>query len=342
MSALEPRRRQIQCHLELLMGRPSAMADLRLEIAWGGPEHGPRSARLFRIADLNQAATFAAQTNESGCNVYVGMTLKSADTPRNRRSSAKDAVLATCLAIDIDRHLIEGARQLPRNIKPQLLVLSGRRPALRGHLWIGLQPTTDLDMLEVVSGRVIACCRGDMAARGRGVLMRLAGTVSYPSEKKKQSGYCIELVTGHFIDAPTYSLAALAAKVPRQRNGFELDAHRFADQRNLAAVPSGDIQVVQAALEALPDTYADTYDLWIRVGLALHAFDPSIRGLLLWRQFSDRCRQKAALTDFEYRWATFGRRSTGRQITIRWLLGQARNQGWRQTCEPNLRRVRRR
>lgn len=328
-------------HLALLSERLSSAPDLQVEIAWGLPDAGPRNARLFRIADLDQAAAFAVRANQGACNVYVGTTIKSADCPSNRRSSAKDAVLGTCLAIDIDGELVAGARQLPRGVKPQLLVLSGRKPALRGHLWISLQPTSDLDMLEEISGRAIGCCGGDMAARGRGALMRLAGSVSFPSEKKKRRGYCVERVSGHFIDAPTYDLSGLASAFPAEVDGRARPARSLARHRNLSAFPSADIQRVQAALDSLPAIYADTYDLWIRVGLALHAFDPSVRGLLLWRQFSERCREKAALTDFEYRWATFGRRNAGRQITVRWLFAEARKHGWQHVCRSDTPRVQR-
>lgn len=332
----------IRRHFRLLTRMIASEPTLQLEIAWGRPETGPRRAQLFRVTEMDRATEFARVKNEAGCNVYVGTTAKSPDSPSNRRTSANDAVLATCLAIDIDDNLVAGARQLPQGIRPQLLVLSGRSPALRGHLWIGLQATPDLDLFDAVAWTAIGHCGGDMAARGRAVLMRLAGTVSFPSEKKRQRGYCVEQVTGHFIDAPTYALAALASAFPRQPNGGTLRAQPLARHDNLSAFPSADIQLVQAALDTLPNSYADMYDLWIRVGLAIHAFDPSIRGLLLWRQFSERCREKAALTHFEYRWRTFGRRNTGRQITVRWLFAEARNHGWRQTCDRKIRRVRRR
>lgn len=340
MTVLTTDRSVIRRHLTLIGG--VAAPELQIEIAWGPPDRGPAQARLFRVTKLDQAANFAAMRNAGGCNVYVGATIKRADSRSSRRTHARDAVVATCLPIDIDGDLITGARQLPRGIRPQLLVLSGRTPALRGHLWIGLQATHDLDLFDAVAGTAIGHCGGDMAARGRALLMRLAGTVSFPSEKKRRRGYCVEPVTAHFIDAPTYALAALASAFPRQPIVGTLRAQPLARHDNLSAFSRSDIQLVQAALDTLPDSYADMYDLWIRVGLALHAFDPSIRGLLLWRQFSERCREKAALTDFEYRWRTFGRRNTGRQITVRWLFAEARNHGSPQTCDRTIRRVRRR
>jgi hypothetical protein len=307
-------------HLQLIAA--SAPAGLKLELAWGPPESGPRRARCLLVSQIHSAAEAAATLNATGNNIYVGTTIKSADSPSNRRTSASHAALATCLAIDIDANLIAGARKLPHGIKPQLMAVSGTKPELRGHLWMSLQPTSDLDLLEDVNERAILACGGDMAARGRGLLMRLVGTVSYPSERKRRRGYCVEMVSGHFINAPTYTLAELSSAFPRQPMD-SASSPSLANPRVLA-FPCADVRRVEDALDLLPFIYVAEYGLWIRVGLALHSFDPGLRGLFLWRKFSQRCPAKAAVTDFEYRWSTFGRRGANRQLTIRWLFAQAR------------------
>jgi hypothetical protein len=320
----------ICCHLNLIGGRVT-MSNLQIEIAWGAPDHGPVNARLFPVDGIREAAYFASRINAGGCNVYVGTSLKRVGCHSSRRTSASDAALATCLAIDIDSDLVAAARQLPGGIKPQLLAVSGRVPALRGHIWIGIEPTADFPSLDEIGGRAVRRCGGDMAARGRAALMRAAGTLSFPSATKRKRGYCTELVVGHFIDAPAYSLRVLASAFP-QLPSFRPMKERTACFRGLSAFPGADVRRVEAALHALPLTYAEAYDLWIRTGLALHSFDPGPRGLFLWRKFSQRCPAKAAVTDFEYRWGTFGQRHTGRQLTVSWLFSQAR----KHACEPLL------
>jgi hypothetical protein len=88
------------------------------------------------------------------------------------------------------------------------------------------------------------------------------------------------------------------------------------------------VAIVQSMLNALPDSYADDYDLWLYVGFALHAFDSGRVGFALWRRFSARHALKAKKTDFEKVWASFDRPYDGAKITIGKLWGMARDCGW--------------
>jgi hypothetical protein len=81
-------------------------------------------------------------------------------------------------------------------------------------------------------------------------------------------------------------------------------------------------------LDTFPDTHADNFDLWLRVGFALHEFDGGPIGLALWRQFSMRCPVKAAQTDFDRRWAGFDREFAGRRLGLGWLWLEAQAHGW--------------
>jgi hypothetical protein len=86
--------------------------------------------------------------------------------------------------------------------------------------------------------------------------------------------------------------------------------------------------IIQTMLNALPDAFATEENLWFRVGLALHYFDHGAVGLALFHKFSMRCPQKAALTDFEKRWAYFKRDYAGKPITLGWLWKQAEAHDW--------------
>jgi hypothetical protein len=225
------------------------------------------------------------------------------------------------LAIDIDSDLVVAARKLPIGIRPQLLAVTGKHPTLRGHLWIGVTPNRDLDLVDEVLSRMVHLCGGDMAARGRARVMRLAGTVSRPSRAKRCRGYVTELVSGHAFDAPTYDLDALARALPCRPSRAKPPQSIRRTSASAALIE------VSSALHWLPDRYSQDHDLWLRVGFALHDFDPGPRGLELWKAFSMRCPEKAAETNFERRWQTFGRPAS-RRITIRWLYAEALRVGW--------------
>lgn len=325
-SARGPDRATIRRHLEIVARRDPALQANQVEIAWGKPETGPNRARLFAVSQLLAAVEFAASANETGCNVYVGTTLKNPDAPTDRRTGSRHAAIATCVAIDIDRDLVSGARKLP--VKPQLLVLTGSTPSARGHLWIGIEPTTDLVLWDEVTSRAVALCDGDMGARGRSRVMRMGGTVNYPPERKLGRGHSVEPVRVHSVNAPIYNLAELVEVLPGLPTPISAgDLQPLAQYRPSSSAV--DIEEVTSALAALPSSYADDHDLWLRIGFALHSFDAGPRGLMLWKQFSERNPAKAMLTDFDRRWSSFGRPCGQQPITVRSVFAHARAHGWR-------------
>ena len=88
--------------------------------------------------------------------------------------------------------------------------------------------------------------------------------------------------------------------------------------------------IVQSLLNALPDEWAQNHDLWLRVGLALHGFDPGEIGLAFWKAFSRRCPEKAEVTSFRDRWASFGGDYDGDRVTLGTLIQAAKANGWKQ------------
>lgn len=312
-------------HLEWLVSTALAIQpDLRVEIAWGDPDSGPNRSRTYGIGELDRAVRFAAWINRKGCNVYVGATLKSADAPHKERTGADKASLATCLPVDSDSQFVATADQLATIAKPQFLILTGRHPEARGQLFVRIKPTSDLATWETVHERMVRKCGGDENALGRNRLMRLAGSVSYPSPKKVERGYVIERTSAHFVPAPVYSVPDLLSALPAPPvlKAAPAVPTIFAGGGARRAKPP--LPAVEAALRNLPDAYADQQRLWIKVGFALFDFDPGLSGMGLWQRFSQRCPAKASATDFSKVWKGFGRPRAGRRITINWLLREAR------------------
>lgn len=322
---LQPDTPAMLLHLQwLTFPARSIGTDLRAEIAWGDPGSGPNLSRTYSLGELDGAAQFAAWINRKGCNVYIGVTLKSADAPRRGRTAADLAALATCLPVDSDTQFVATADKLAMIAKPELVVVTGCNPEPRGQFFIRIKPTPDLSAWETVHERIVRRCGGDENALGRNRLMRLAGSVSYPSPKKIERGYLIERTSAHFVPATEYSIMDLLAALPALPVPKAAPAVPNILAGGGARRAKPPLSSVEAALRSLPDVYADQQRLWIKVGFALFDFDPGLSGMALWQRFSQRCPSKASATDFTKVWKGFGRRRVGPRITINWLLREAR------------------
>lgn len=324
-----PDRETIYRHLSWLCAPALAdFSELRVEISWGDPDTGPNRTKTFAVNELSAATGFAVWINSKGCNAYVGVTLKRADTPAKGRTRTEHAAMATCIPIDIDSQLAAVATRAGSLARPQLLVVTGQAPEPRGQLFVRLAQTTDLGPWEVLHGHIVHLCGGDENALGRNRLMRLAGTVSYPSPTKIGRGYIVEQTTAHFILAPEYTVNQLLASIPAPpvragaRTQLLPSAARMPISRGSRVKPP--VNLIAAALRTLPDHYATEHNLWLRVGFALHDFDPGASGLSLWESFSHRHPDKARNANFPALWQGFNRLYAGHRITFEWLLCEAR------------------
>lgn len=90
------------------------------------------------------------------------------------------------------------------------------------------------------------------------------------------------------------------------------------------------VAIIQSALDALTDDFAEEYAKWFRVACAVHDFDSGEIGLALFVRFSSRCSEKAEATDFETFWLTLDRDYGGKKITVGSLVHWARQAGWKQ------------
>ena len=96
----------------------------------------------------------------------------------------------------------------------------------------------------------------------------------------------------------------------------------------LAAPPAGklyagEIRRIRAALNVLDP---EPYDVWIKVGMALHASDDDERGFALWTEWAGRS-SKFDLADHQRRWASFHRGGPN-AITLGSLFAAAKEAGY--------------
>ncbi|PPD46057.1 MAG: hypothetical protein CTY15_01315 [Methylocystis sp.] len=136
-----------------------------------------------------------------------------------------------------------------------------------------------------------------------------------------------------FIEAEAAKADGLSSK-PRRTPLGELSHNDLAlgENTNLfkrLPVNPTNIVIIMSMLDALPDSYVSDYRHWRDVGFALHDFDDGAVGLALWKKFSNRCPDKAAETDFEARWGSFGSNYSGKKITLGSLRHRAEENGWR-------------
>ena len=216
--------------------------NMRFEVACGEPDRGPNIGRTFALGEIGDAISFVAWANARGFNCYVGVTLKRADTPAKGRSKTEHAALATALAVDVDGDFANCSRKLIAVAAPTLVVKTGTTPGSRGQIWFRLQPTGDMALWSEVNARSVAFCGGDANALGRYRLMRLAGSVFYPSPAKAARGYVTELTAMlAFPNTPAHDLNDLLARFPAAGNVIRFPRERRAASRGLGDGRRGSI-----------------------------------------------------------------------------------------------------
>jgi len=187
----------IRDHLEILFHRAAKeYPDARVEIAWSDPSGQVNSANSFPITPegLDQAAQEAVRRNTDR-NVYVGVNPRRPETAPWGRAKAHEILCAYFQFADIDKPegIARLRQKLPLNYT--MAVTTGRTPEPRVHpYWELEEAVTNLGAWRAQQ-EAIADYFGSDRVIDAGRIMRLAGTVSYPTAKKAEAGYKIEPVT---------------------------------------------------------------------------------------------------------------------------------------------------
>jgi hypothetical protein len=198
--SLAPNKTDISAHLYALFDPAFVQAypDAWIEIAYGyAPTGGDvNAARHFSVFQLQEAAEFAEAKNMAGYNIYVGPAIRQGSRPAGR---AKDNHVATA-AFAWSEFDGEGDAGRIRSILKErdlaagMIVTTGRVPHLRAHLYFRLAEVVTPETLRAANGALVACLGSD-SVQNPSRVMRLAGTVNYPTPKKQADGYVAELVT---------------------------------------------------------------------------------------------------------------------------------------------------
>jgi hypothetical protein len=190
-----PNRAAMSAHLNELFSPKfiHKFPDAKIEIAHGNP--APNRSGFFSAFEIDKAIEFAAEKNAAGDNVYVRATLLKGDTFPGGRSKDEDFLAASHAWVDCDE---AGAADKASavtdamGLKPSLVVVTGETPHKRAHLYFALDGVVSADELVAANKALVAAFNGDNASTNAGRILRLAGSVSYPNERKVARGYIAE------------------------------------------------------------------------------------------------------------------------------------------------------
>ena len=191
--SLEPSRRDIERHIELLTqpwkdANLSANAEIRCL-----KENSGSKSFLFNPSDADEtddAVSNLIRLNEIGWNGYI--CVNPVDPSHHATPSDKNIVGAFFAFIDADD---ESASSKISNspILPNFVVLTGTVPEKRMHAYWSISDVPSLELWTELQSRMIEYFGSDPAIKNPSRIMRLAGTVSYPNERKILRGYSPEI-----------------------------------------------------------------------------------------------------------------------------------------------------
>jgi hypothetical protein len=194
--AAGPNMSHVLTHLEFL-AKPNAGIDpeYKLEIRAIREGAAPRSQLINPTNDdgLEMALYFVDQTNRQGFNVYVTVNPSRPSGPHVKDG---DIIQISFLFADADERGVVSQVKSDFIHKPDAYVCTGTKPFERGHFYWQLEEPvepTDFEQWKELMQNIAKRHGCDPQICNPSRIMRLGGTVSYPSKAKRARGYQIEL-----------------------------------------------------------------------------------------------------------------------------------------------------
>lgn len=192
---IEPDVAAIKTHLAILFAPcvehyPQGLIELR---------HGPQFKSAYfgiHTQGLHEAAEFAADRARAGSNVYVGVNPRRPQTDLKHAATAQDVEVSFFHFADLDDgDAVAAAGRRLKALPPTFTVTTGTVPHRRPHFYWKLEePVANLTAWTERQQGIAQSLDGDKVIDPPRI-MRLAGTVNWPDQKKLQRGYKAELVT---------------------------------------------------------------------------------------------------------------------------------------------------
>jgi hypothetical protein len=202
---IAPNRSDIARHLYALFAPDFVQAypDSWIEIAYGDPavEGGKvNEAKNFSPFKLDDAIAFAEEKNRAGYNIYVGAALRHGERSSSGRASGHHVLAASHAWAEYD-HVGDDNRITAvlkeKGLAPAIVLTTGTVPCPRRHVYLKLDHGATPDEIRAANASLKELLGTD-AVQNPDRILRLAGTISYPSpEKRDERGYVTELVALH-------------------------------------------------------------------------------------------------------------------------------------------------
>ena len=194
--AAGPNMGHVLTHLEFL-AKPNAglSPEYKLEIRAIREGAPPRSQLINPTNDdgLEMALHFVDQTNRQGFNVYV--TVNPA-VPSGPHVKDQDIIQIPFLFADADERGVVSKVKSDFIHRPDVYICTGTVPFERGHFYWQLEEPvqpTDFEQWKELMQNIAKRHGCDPQICNPSRIMRLGGTVSYPSKAKRARGYQTEL-----------------------------------------------------------------------------------------------------------------------------------------------------
>jgi hypothetical protein len=200
-------------HIILLYDRTiDAYPSAKFEVRCLHPHNDRVRFRLFHctVEGYGKAADYASEVNHEGFNVYITVNPLKPDTAATARDT--DVEIAGYHFIDVDGvddtdHLLDSRKH---GFTPAFRVMTGSVPLPRLHTyWKMTEPVRSMDAWRKTQQDLAAAFGSDPAVVNPARILRLAGTVSYPDDRKAAKGYIPELVRSTLANLSRSILAPL-------------------------------------------------------------------------------------------------------------------------------------
>jgi virulence-associated protein E len=219
---LLPNKADISAHLYALFDPAFVQAyqEAWIEIAYGNPATGGAvdEAQNISVFKLKEAVEFAEARNKAGWNLYVAPALRQGKQPSDGRANDGSVLTSDYAWVEFDGagdDLRIEAILKANNLTPAIIVTTGLVPHRRAHLYFKLDGVVTPEQLKAANTSLCKLLGSD-AVQNASRLMRLAGTINYPSPKKRERGYVEELTTlKNFPNAPAYKMDTLIGLTPQ-------------------------------------------------------------------------------------------------------------------------------
>jgi hypothetical protein len=291
---IDPNLDDMEQHLALLYDwTQSDYPNARFEVRCIHPNGSVRDRRFACTPEGYRAAMyFAVQHNDNGYNIYV--TVNPLKPSTNRTATDDDVEIAIHHFTDADENLAgnEEIKEGALGFKPAFGMVTGTIPHIRRHdYWRMSEPVTDMIMWRTTQASLAQHLATDHTVANPSRVDRLAGTISYPPERKRKRGYVTELTKLERMDNAEVCRDSFTASFCSQHRPEALPEgmpnYQPISNDGLGKMP---IYVIEAALDAIPPIMGTgKRNLWLDLSQACRDAHPDSFPLFdLWQQRSDR------------------------------------------------------